>query len=566
MKILSLLILASYLSTASASVNYKSKKTTSWNISNTSWNLSFEKEYSEFIARIGKAKKAGLCNTTDECLRSPKANPKYSALNPTGLKSIFADCADLPYILRAYFSWMNDLPFSYPNALLPADWFSEENQEILNEIKELQIELSSAGFIRRRFIKAKIKKLRKELNGGSRKVPDLRYNASGNVIKSKVFVKNGDDVNTIFRNISNSISTASFRTKASESGDTKNFRDTYPVRIDRDSIKPGTILYDPNGHIGVVYEVTPNGKIHLIDAHPDNSLTAITYGEKFSRTSVKIGGGFSNWRPFSYEDSQVNFKTNEELEDYDLSQYQKSKDFTFNGKVMSFYEYVRNKLSIGNLVYEPVKELRELLGELCYEFQERKLSVDKAIASGINKQAHPSTLPSNIYGTDGDWETYSTPSRDARLKASIREGRDLVKKMIILDSKRDPALLYSGADLRSDLELTYNQEVKKCSVSVESSININIQMNLHEMLTSIYKQSFDPYHCIELRWGLTSEENLKNCQDSKDKLDWYQEEQGLRNTIDRDYSLKMDFSLFELGNAEISLVEQENISILNALK
>lgn len=75
------------------------------------------------------------------------------------------------------------------------------------------------------------------------------------------------------------------------------FRDTYPVAINRNSIKPGTVLYDPNGHIAVVYEVTTNGKVHLIDAHPDNSLTAITYGEKFSQTNVEIGGGDSGTCP-----------------------------------------------------------------------------------------------------------------------------------------------------------------------------------------------------------------------------------------------------------------------------
>ena len=545
---------------------FASKKSVEWKIENTSWSSSFESEYSEFIAKIGLAKKAGHCRTTDQCLRSPKANPKYYNLNPSQLSSIFADCADLPYVLRAYFSWMNDLPFSFPNALLPAKWFSAQSQAILDEIASLQAELSDAGFIRRRIIKSKIKKLRRELNGGSRKVPDLRYNANGNVIKSKRFIETGDNINEVLRSISNSISTASFRTDASKSGEGRTFRDTYPVKIDRDSIVPGSILYDPNGHIAVVYEVTSNGKIHLIDAHPDNSLTAITYGEKFSRTSVKIGGGFANWRAFSYENSNVDFEANEQIENYGLEQYQKSKEFDFNDRVMGFYEYVRNRLSIGNLVYDPILELRELLGELCYDFKERKLSVDKAIEANLHLRSHPSELPSNIYGTDGEWETYSTPSRDARLKASIREGRDLVKKMIELSSANDPSVIYSGTDLKSELRSVYSEQSKSCTVSIKSSVGTNLSLNLDEMLSSMYKQSFDPYHCVELRWGFTDDANLRNCVSSKESVDWYYEEQGLRNTIDRDYSIRMNYGLSELGSAEISNVTQENISILDLLK
>ncbi|CBW25956.1 putative exported protein [Halobacteriovorax marinus SJ] len=542
------------------------KKSTSWVISNPEWTPSFEKQYSEFIAGIGKAKKSGDCSTTDQCLRSRVANPRFYNLNPSNLKSIFADCADLPYVLRAYFSWMNGLPFSFPNALLPAKWFSEENQLILAEIQELQRELADAGFFRRRIINSKIKKLRRQLNGGSRKVPDLRYNADGNVIKSKRMIKNGDDINEVLTSVVGSISTASFRTNASANGEGEKFRDTYPVKVDRDAIVPGTILYDPNGHIAVVYEVTKNGKIHLIDAHPDNSLTAITYGEKFSRTSVKIGGGFSNWRPFTYQDSKVRFKKNEELDNYSLEQFQKSQDFSFEGRQMSFYEFVRNRLSLGNLVYNPVLELRELLGELCYDFRERKLSVDKALDSRINLKDHPEKLPENIYGTDGEWETYSTPSRDARLKASIREGRDLVKKMLRLNSEGSSSVEYSGSNLKSDLLSVYEEEVAKCRIPLTLSDNSNLVLDLDQMLGKIYKLSFDPYHCVELRWGIEDESSAYRCQDSEEKLEWYLQEQGLRNTIDRDYSLKMDFGLGELENAEISDVYQEDISILGVLR
>ena len=38
-----------------------------------------------------------------------------------------------------------------------------------------------------------------------------------------------------------------------------------------------------------------------------------------------------------------------------------------------------------------------------------------ALAAGLQNQSEPARLPVNIYGTEGDWEDYSTPARDFRL-------------------------------------------------------------------------------------------------------------------------------------------------------
>lgn len=58
--------------------------------------------------------------------------------------------------------------------------------------------------------------------------------------------------------------------------------DTYPVDVTQSTVKPGTIFYDPNGHVLLVYKVDPSGTIHLIDGHPDNSLTFGIFSEKYA--------------------------------------------------------------------------------------------------------------------------------------------------------------------------------------------------------------------------------------------------------------------------------------------
>jgi hypothetical protein len=57
--------------------------------------------------------------------------------------------------------------------------------------------------------------------------------------------------------------------------------------------------------------------------------------------------------------------------------------------------------------------------------------------------------------------------------------------------------------------------------------------------------SFDPYQCVERRWGAEGAE-LASCRDGALKRRWYAAEQGLRNQIDRTYEARMDFPLEEL--------------------
>jgi len=58
--------------------------------------------------------------------------------------------------------------------------------------------------------------------------------------------------------------------------------------------------------------------------------------------------------------------------------------------------------------------------------------------------------------------------------------------------------------------------------------------------------SFDPYQCVERRWGATDPVELSTCRDGNFKQAWYAAEQNLRNQIDRTYEAEMDFTLDEL--------------------
>src|SRR5579884_1082217 len=74
-----------------------------WTITKSEWTAADEKGFGDFIKALGHSG----CSTTVECLRS-SANP-YRTSDPKNFKFL-ADCADFPYMLRAYYAWKNGLP------------------------------------------------------------------------------------------------------------------------------------------------------------------------------------------------------------------------------------------------------------------------------------------------------------------------------------------------------------------------------------------------------------------------------------------------------------------------
>lgn len=508
-------------------------KNLGWEVKKSSWSPQDEKNFQEFVRGIGRAKEQRLCSTTDNCIKNKTANPMFAAKNPPGFK-IFSDCADLPYILRGYFAWMNNLPFSYPTVVAKAS--SKETK------------------------------------------PDIRYTVYGNKITQRKNVKNGDNVNSVLKNVANYISSAMFRVHPTNDVAGPNvYNDFYHVEITRDSIVPGAVFYDPNGHILVVYDVADDGRIFMIDAHPDNSLTRAVYDEKkFIISSPYYGAGFKNWRPFDVVGGSVEAKKNDELSDFSLIQHYgnmasltdsdwKQRKYSINGETVTFGDFVRRSLAKGNLRYEPVNELRESLKALCEDIKDRKAAVDDAIKTNIHKKSHPEKLPENIYGTEGEWESYSTPSRDARLKAAILSIKENVVTFYNKYKAGDHVIVYQGSDLLGDLKKVYAEEAKKCVISYANSKGAETQLNMEQIIERAYAISFDPYHCVELRWGASGQE-LSTCSDDQNKRAWYSAEQSLRNTIERNYDLRMDKTLSELPKSGLGVANPVDLSIKRTLE
>ncbi|NJL25291.1 MAG: hypothetical protein HC902_09000 [Calothrix sp. SM1_5_4] len=203
-----------------------------------SWTPALEKKFSEFVNILGTSG----CRTLTECLTSSASNPFYAARTPK--RRYPADCADFPFSLRMYFAWMEELPFDYVSRAVPAN-------------------------------------SRNETKG------DLRYTKFGNKPGAWRTIQAGGTYD-FFAELSalrGAVSTATYRMHYDY------ISDFYPPAISPAQIQPGTVVYDPSGHAAIVYAVQKDGRIRLMDAHPDNSVTRITYDQKFSRSRPRMGRG-----------------------------------------------------------------------------------------------------------------------------------------------------------------------------------------------------------------------------------------------------------------------------------
>ncbi|MEI9992217.1 MAG: hypothetical protein WDM86_19530 [Rhizomicrobium sp.] len=178
--------------------------------------------------------------------------------------------------------------------------------------------------------------------------------------------------------------------------------------------------------------------------------------------------------------------------------------------------------------FNPVYELKATMKTLCNDHgRPARQYVDLDLKDGIAVKPHPERLPDNIYGSENlEWETYSTPSRDARIKAAFVQFYKDMAQMIDLWVKRDPRIVYDGNFLKDDLQRAYAQQSRACTITYLNSASRPVAMTFDDMLHRLFDLSFDPYHCVELRWGADGDERT-SCTDGKAKQRWYEAEQRL---------------------------------------
>jgi hypothetical protein len=461
-----------------------------WRITKDHWDAGDEAGYGAFITALGDSG----CSSSQSCLRDP-ANPYRSS--DGRFLDIDVDCAKLPYLLRAYYAWKNGLPFSYVDGVSGSRFGHSSNRIV-----------SRAGMID---------------HGG------------------------GIDGASAIRTLLDNVYSGTFRTDAAN--DRGIPADFYSPALQPGSIRPGTVIYDTNAHVGIVYRVDGAGRIYYMDAHPDFTISRSVYGPQFGQSPAALGGGLKNWRPLRLEGAQLQgahwqdgalvgghyaLARNSQIADFSLVQYfgtERDRSWRYNGARLGYYEYARVAVSGGKTDFNPVYELQATMGTLCNDLNNRAQAVNQALANGISAKLHPSAIPANIYSSeDGEWEAYATPARDARLRAAFVAFRQELGKMIGQWLNRDSRVVYDGLDLKRDLLAAYDRESQACTITILSSDKRPVPLSFDDISHRLFAMSFDPYNCVELRWGGDG----VGCPDQAGKRRYYALEEQARRVIDPD--------------------------------
>jgi hypothetical protein len=456
------------------------------------WDEKAEEQFSAWIEQLGREREIGTCQKLGQCLTSRQANSLWSEDDKN--LSVFADCTDAPLLLRAYFAFKTKRPFQYVSSV-SNERLSQENSPI--EFK---------GF------------------------------------------NDYKNINSLLQGISNDVHSGFFRMAPNvENGD------TYPIDISVESVRPGTLYYDPNGQVLMVYHVEKNGLVKFLSGHSDNTLTTSPFGERFSRGGPLDGGGFRAWRWMSIETVNADQKRfrlarlpNSQSRFYNpQAQYQN--EYTLGNDVKTnYHSWVRSRLANNTAKTKPVQEFHDQIKSLCTDIQQRVHVINAASEKGMTQKSHPGLLPSSIYAATGDWEIFSTPSRDTRIRNAMRGLYRYANNSIVQLGQKNANVEFRGSQrmlavaFRESWNTMTTQEA--CQFTYTNSEGKPVLLTLNDIVNRVFDLSFDPYHCPEMRWGAkpargasVATPDYSTCPRDATKEDWYWKETRLRNTLEHSY-------------------------------
>lgn len=536
-----------------------------WVVKQTEWSAEHERGFSAFVQRLGSR---STCTTVDTCMVSEKANP---FMTDEDLEAFhYSDCADFPAYLRAYYAYKHNLPFSYLSGL--------GQRKSLEPVADL--------------------------NGEPNKKEDFRYTKEGNLPHARtptdrkvVDLRDRDFFKWTSRLVDVYHSGMLRMSKWEQGEDQGSAPDFYSPNINRDSIRPGSVVYDSNGHVAIIYDITSEGEIKLIQASPGGSVSRSTLDRTFGMDGPKSGSGFKNWRPFKITNEKRNangdivsgkytFAKDEEIPDFSMEQYygHDQAELFASGKYdgskvryivdgwpftkAEFMRFARVRFMPKGVKMSPVREVETALNNICAAAVEKRMDyVQSATTKGIAKKSAPRVYPENIYGSAGEWENFSSPGGDARLKQMVIYLKSDIRYYwkLVKENQQVGFLEYSGGDLKTDLERAFHRRNYACRIAYRNSAGQTIELTLADLLGRMSLLSFDPYHCIEKRWGARTMTESKSCKDGEEKNEWYRTTQFLRNITSRPSGLNTNKTLREMqdfvdGQVEVTVPSLGKIS------
>lgn len=431
------------------------------------WDESTEDLYSAWIEKLFDVKETESLSVPalHELTRDPNRNFLFDHLglgedapSPEGLR-LDPDCADLPYTLRAYFAFKLGLPFAFSSCSRGT------RQNAPKCLKRLtsndKMDEASPDRVRRmdRFLRVRL--------------ADTVHSGTG-------------------------------RTRGED-----DFTDYYPIRLSRETLRPGAIFADPYGHILVVARRVPQtaeraGALFAVDGQPDGTVAKKRFWQGnflFSTAEPAMGTpGFKRFRPVKLAGNDVVSQGNGSIAvdpAYgDIDQAQATMD------TRAFYDAMDDVLSPEPL--DPDRALAEAVRALHEQAEARVNSVEngeKYFREGGAKIDMPDG--GAIFETTGEWEDFSTPSRDLRLLIAI----DVVTGFPALVGRRPERFKMPPGTPKEDvvtgLEAELGRRLKEAKLSYPRSDGTKHEVSLADLAArkGRLEMAYNPNDCPEVRWG-----------------------------------------------------------------
>jgi len=443
------------------------------------WSPALEDLYSAWIEFLFEAPldAAPSWNALHEVLRDPSHNFLFdfqgAAEDEQGVV-VRPDCADLPYFLRAYFAFKLGLPFGWSRCTRGEYGQAPTCSDFVT---------SSDPF--------------PAIDGGAALVPawaDPQRDAGA----WETAVKR---VGEFFRTtLADAVQSGAGRTRAED-----ETSDYYPITLTAETLRPGTIFADPYGHVLVVVQRLPQtpssgGVLLAVDGQPDGTVARKRFWRGnflFAMDPVLGSPGFKRFRPLVRDAATGGFRrlNNAELTDFSaMDQY--------DGGVEGFYDKVDDLLSPTPL--DPMQALLETVQALEEQVKTRVTSVENGRRFLAGGKA-PADMPDGgkIFETTGDWEDFSTPSRDLRLLVAIDVARALPERVVRRPTRYAMPEGTTIDRLRADLEARLEQELRLRTFQYTRTDGSSWQLTLRDVVdrATALEAAYNPNDCVEARWG-----------------------------------------------------------------
>jgi hypothetical protein len=454
-----------------------------------SWTPSLENLYSAWVEHLFDAPldAAPTWNALHEVLRDRSRNFLIDHLGAREDEQgviVRPDCADLPYFLRAYFAFKLGLPFGWSRCSRGGDGVPPVCGDFAT---------SSNPF--------------PPLDGKPHDPPAWADPKRSGTWESNVR-RFGEFLRTT---LADAVQSGAGRTPADdETGD------YYPVALSTETLRPGTIFADPYGHVLVIAKrlpqsATSGGVLLAVDGQPDGTVARKRFwrGNFLFAIDPTLGAaGFKRFRPVVHDKITGKWRhlSNAEVADYSQEQYA--------GGVEGFYDRMDDVLSPSPL--DPMQALLETVDALEEQVKTRVNSVDngrKFLASGKATADMPEGA--KIFETTGEWEDFSTPSRDLRLLIAIDVARGIPARVARRPERYAMPAGKTPDQVRAELDARLKRDLHDRKFRYVRSDGSDFELTLQDVVDreASLEMAYNPNDCVEARWGAPAgSDELATCK------------------------------------------------------